>query len=320
MKFRTEYVAEPGVVRLDVEKAVTLLGSCFSENIGRLMQESMWDARINPTGVLFNPISISNAVETAFLSECGRSGEPPFKIERFGNRWISVDFSYLSESTRKQAEAEAAHRLDILRQTLKESWTLIVTFGTAWVFEDNETGRVVANCHKLPSQRFFRRRLSVSEIVETWKRCVSCLRKVNPELKIIFSVSPVRHLADGFVGNSLSKATLRLAIEELVGVFDNCCYFPSFEILTDDLRDYRFYADDMLHPSSAGEEYIWEKFQQTFLDKKNIDILGEGAKLWRRLNHRSLYPDSEEYKKFQESTHRLLNEFLASHPGMKSPR
>lgn len=311
MKFRTEYQAGSSLLRLDPEKGVCLLGSCFSDNIGGRMRRSLWNADVNPCGVLFNPMSISDMLNMAVVD----TDIDFFPIEEYNGRWISTAFSYLNCATAEEARREGGERLKRLRENIRTCDAMLITWGTAFVFEDVRTEKIVANCHKLPAKRFRRFRVEIGDIVACWKETIAKVRKINPGMKFVFTVSPVRHLADGLAGNSLSKATLRLAAERLVAETENADYFPSFEILTDDLRDYRFYAEDMVHPSAIAEEYIYEKFLETYVDARGRAMLTEGAKLFARLQHRPLNPDTDEHRRFVADTRRLLADFRRRHPG-----
>lgn len=257
------------------------MGSCFSINMGAKMQQSLWPATINPTGTLYNPASIANGIDLAL-------GRRKFSLEYDSQRelWFSFDFSTLFSSPGKvEAAAKMKQGVECLKNAIENAECAIITFGTAWVYEYES--QIVANCHKLPSALFNRRRLSMQEITRRWKDIIKELRDINEGLKVIFTVSPVRHLADTFEGNARSKAVLLLACEELAKI-ENCHYFPAFEILTDDLRDYRFYADDLLHPSATAESYIFEAFARTYLSPASIESLRKGEKEYKRLHHRPL--------------------------------
>lgn len=319
MRFRTEYTPTQARTPLSPQAPATLLGSCFAENITKRMRSCLWDAQ-NPFGVLFNPFSIARAVELALY-------EPdPAAIVR--NSIFESDgyfHSWLFDSGKSAPNADTAagcilNALDEFRRHLSASGALIITFGTAWCyFLADKEEYVVANCHKQPQKLFCRRRVSTSEITGLWSKLLTQLHQDYPELKIIFTVSPVRHLRDGFEGNARSKATLTLAVEELCQSRDYCIYFPAFEIMNDDLRDYRFYAEDLTHPSDIAVEYIWEKFKDTYLDDDGLKLLNEGEALTRRAMHRGLLPDSEGAIKFRNDTIGLIREFNESHPTMLTP-
>lgn len=322
MKFRTEYQAKPSDRLLDPEKSIVLIGSCFTDYIGERMRACRWRAYPNITGTLFNPSSIAKVLEVAAM------WNDPFNVikDSLANRdrlWMSwLTDTGCTRYSKGDTEESVFDRLFRLRELLKEAKTLIVTFGTAWIYELRERpGYVVANCHKFPSDTFVRRRLSVGEIVEEWELLLKLLAERYPDLRVIFTVSPVRHLKDGFEGNSRSKAILQLACEELCNRNKNVDYFPSFEIVNDDLRDYRFYASDLVHPSSEAVDYIWDKFQERYLSKESRALLAEGEKVTKRLNHRPIQHGNSELAQYMESLQeyeasKVYNEFISAHPTM----
>ena len=301
MRFRTEYkIEERKRFVLDPRRPVVLLGSCFADNISAKMKSCLWEAE-NPLGTLYNPLSIASALY-ACLGMAGGEDGMGFEESLFeaGGMWRSWLFdSKMSAETREDvvyAFGERCRRLDAL---LSRAEVLFVTFGTAWCYYIGE--RLVANCHKQPAAMFERRRLSVREIVDTWRDLMDRLRERYPRLQVVFTVSPVRHLKDGFEGNARSKAILQLAVEELCGGVssgarggevsqgvEGCYYFPAYEIVNDDLRDYRFYASDLVHPSEEAVEYIWEKFKEMYMDEKGVQRLKEGESISRGLGHRPL--------------------------------
>lgn len=289
MKFRTEYEAQPCEAQLDPEQPVVLMGSCFTDYIGERMRLCRWAAYPNPCGTLYNPASIANVISIA-IAKKGIFDIIKDSVVNNDPLWMS----WLSDSdcttySQSDTEERVFGRLSNLSDKLKGAQCLIVTFGTAWVYElRKRPGYIVSNCHKFPPKTFLRRRLSVSEIVNEWKEVLGKLAQLNPDLRVIFTVSPVRHLKDGFEGNSLSKAILRMACEEICGEHQNCDYFPAFEIVNDDLRDYRFYGPDMVHPSPTAVDYIWEKFQDRYLSKASRALLAEGEKVTKRLMHRPI--------------------------------
>lgn len=288
MKFRTEYKAERSDVLLNPDRGVMLLGSCFAENIVKRMVRCRWDA-VNPFGVLFNPLSIATAVNLALSPENEAKEEIEdsiFECDGIRHSWLFD--SGMSSRDKAVSETRIADALALFRDRIAKSEALFVTFGTAWCYFLNRTGVVAANCHKQPQSLFTRRRISIEEIAEVWTPLIEKLREINPSLEVIFTISPVRHLKDGFVENMRSKATLILAVEELCRRFDFCRYFPAYEILNDDLRDYRFYASDLAHPSDQAVDYIWEIFQETYLDPAGRQRLKEGEKLTRRSEHRPI--------------------------------
>ncbi|MDE5806509.1 MAG: GSCFA domain-containing protein, partial [Muribaculaceae bacterium] len=237
--------------------------------------------------------------------------------------WVSwLTDSGSTTYDRNDTKDRVFHRFLRLHNHLKGARTLIVTFGTAWVYELKERpGYIVSNCHKFPSDTFLRRRLTVKEITEEWNRLIKLLSNECPDLRIIFTVSPVRHLKDGFEGNSRSKAVLQLACEEICMANANAVYFPSFEIMNDDLRDYRFYASDLVHPSDTAVDYIWNKFQETFLTEASRKLLSEGEKITKRLNHRPIIHGNSQLAEYMASLEKskaseYYNAFISAHPTM----
>lgn len=318
MRFRTEYMAESSDVRLTPELPVLTVGSCFAENIAERMRESLWDV-CNPLGTLFNPVSIAEVIGLALRGD--ESGDEGKMMFRSGGVWHSWLFGTKFSSVSPQAlNGEIDNALGQFRKYLGISQALIVTLGTSnCYFLADGSEKVVANCHKMPAATFVRRRFSVAEIAEKWVNLCVALHSRYPALKIIFTVSPVRHLKDGFTENARSKATLMLAVEEICREREYCRYFPAYELLTDDLRDYRFYASDLVHPSAEGVEYIWEKFQETYLDPEGIALLKRGKDLNMRNRHRFLLPDALSSIEFARKTEEMTGEFIKSHPGMLWP-
>lgn len=293
MKFRTEYEAKPTSRLLDPKETAVLIGSCFTDYIGERMQLCRWQAHHNITGVLYNPASIANILTLA----CRPDNITDAVRDSLANRdnlWMTwLSNSECTANSRTETEQRISERLNSLREALAEAKTLIVTFGTAWIYELKERpGYVVSNCHKFPADTFTRRRLSVGEIVKEWKDLIALLSERYPDLRLILTVSPVRHLKDGFEGNSRSKAILQLACEEICVGNDSAEYFPSYEIMNDDLRDYRFYESDLVHPSAMAVDYIWQKFQDRYLSNESRAMLREGEKATKRLNHRPIVKTS----------------------------
>lgn len=322
MKFRTELNLSPSPFPLDPEKPVVLLGSCFTQSIGSRMRNSMWDARPNICGVLYNPLSIADTLERAISFDTAA----PMLADSITSR-DGLFMSWLTDSSATTySHAETLHRLNHSFHSLHDSLTaaqaLIVTFGTAWVYElASEPGHTVANCHKFPASTFLRRRLTVSEITERWQHTANLLRSLAPDIRIILTVSPIRHLKDGFEGNCRSKAILQLACEELCATLPDAEYFPSYEILTDDLRDYRFYASDLVHPSDEAVDYIWQKFTDRYLTPESRNLLAQGERITRALAHRPLIQSDCDTARLQAARYRAEalrrhDEFLRLHPGM----
>lgn len=315
MKFRTEIdlSRHDTSLRLDPLKMITAVGSCFSSNITVKMRESLWDAA-NPLGTLYNPASIASEIGLA-IDDASRD---KYRLFSSGTRWHTWNGDSSFSALNKDTVLDNLRRRDeIFRKRMEKSGALIITFGTAWCYYLNDlSGSPVANCHKMPGNIFVRRRLEVSEIVDIWRPLLDKIAEKYNDLPIIFTVSPVRHLRDGAAANSLSKSILRIATDTLCSEYPSCHYFPAFEIMMDDLRDYRFYASDMAHPSEEAIEYIWEKFKECYLREKFRNLLEEGRKLFRGLQHRSILETPEEREIRLKRLHQEISAFTRNHPGM----
>lgn len=290
MKFRTEIEPAPRSVRIGYDNRILTLGSCFAAHIAGRLAAAKFHVIENPSGILFNPLSIAAAIRNYALPA------PVFReeLEFDGEMWYH--FGFHGDFSAPTAD-EALRRMNAARQAgaaaLRTADRVILTFGTAWVYE--REGQIVANCHRRPAAEFTRRRLDVEEIVET---IAALLEGPLAGKQILLTVSPVRHLGDGLEGNAVSKAALRLAAEELKQQFRCVDYFPAFEILTDDLRDYRFYADDLVHPAPQAIAYVWEKFVQTALDDRARQLLPEVEAIVAAAAHRPRNPHGEAHRAF----------------------
>lgn len=289
MKFRTELTPATHAFSLNPEKPILLVGSCFASNIRSRMEDSLWRA-VNPFGTLYNPVSIINVLRLMLLDP---KAEVTFRKSLFSSpsgvrSWL-FDSGFAAE-TDSDAVCNFLEKRKVALDAFMAAEALVVTLGTSWVYSTDREGRdfVVSNCHKQPASLFRRRRLEISEIVAVWSDILKELHQLRPGLRVIFTVSPVRHLKDGFEGNMRSKAVLCLAVEKLCGAFDFVSYFPAYEIVNDDLRDYRFYASDLVHPSEECVNYIWEKFRASYLDDKGEALLKEGERLAKACAHRPL--------------------------------
>lgn len=286
IKFRTELRAESRQGTIDHGSRILLMGSCFSDEIGTRLTRSGFNAVVNPTGTLYNPMSIAAAIDRF----AGYGPLPEATVVFNGGLWHSMDHHTRFSSSDRSRLLEAVDRsVSDGAGALRAATHLIITFGSAYVYEFKDTGRIVGNCHKFPADRFVRRRLEVEEIAERWTVLAGRLLDEFPAMDIIFTVSPIRHLADGLHGNQLSKATLHLAVDRVVARFPGrVAYFPAYEALVDDLRDYRFYAEDLVHPSSVGVEYVYSLFASTYFTEKTREEAVAREKEFRRQNHRQL--------------------------------
>ena len=296
--FRTTIELTKSSHSISHKSNILLAGSCFADNMGTRLAERKFNIGINPFGVLYNPLSIS-AMLMRIVEGKPFTAESPELVEHNG-KWHSIlhhgDFS---RNTKEEL-------LDVINQSINESHervkkcdTVILTLGTAYAYIFNRTNDIAGNCHKLPAKEFTRRLLGIEEIVGSLSAAIDTYRRTNPEIRFIFTVSPIRHLRDGAHDNQKSKATLLLAIDRLVELYpDNAAYFPAYEILLDELRDYRFYADDMIHPSHVAVEYIWECFGKCYFNDDTHRLNKEIEDVVRAIGHRPFDADSEGYKTF----------------------
>jgi hypothetical protein len=289
-----------------------LFGSCFVENVGARMKDAKFDVDINPFGTLYNPLSISKAInslidEKVFTKEDLFLSEGTYKSFLHHSRFSSLS----EEETLKNINQSAKKGAERIRVADK----IIITFGSAYVYRLKESGEIVANCHKLPEREFDRRILSSDEITNEWSRTIERILEINPNVKLILTVSPIRHWRDGAHANQVSKATLLIAVDKIMREYGEITeYFPSYEIMMDELRDYRFYTEDMIHPSSLAIDYIWERFSETFVSKQSKEIMAQWEKILKMLSHRPLQPQSDSYKAFLSQTLLKMEQFRNKFP------
>ena len=295
MNFRTQVELPERETEIRHSERIMLFGSCFAENIGNLLKENKFRCDVNPFGVLYNPLSIANALNQILEGKEYREEDLFFS----GGLWHSwMHHSDFSAPSQEEALALVNSRLTKAKENLAKADWLVMTWGTAYVYIHQEMQKVVGNCHKQPDKTFRRLMLNAEAFVEECRDVLKKCREVNPNLKVLFTVSPIRHAKDGMHGNQLSKATLLLAIDEICRTCQNCLYFPSYEIVMDELRDYRFYSDDMIHLSSKAVEYIWECFSRCYFSKETQAIMKEWAEVKRALDHKPFRPNSDAYRAF----------------------
>ena len=286
MNFRTEIQIKKSAEKISLSQKVLLLGSCFAQNMQIKFADGGFEA-MHPFGAIYNPYSVANSFK--LIAENKAIAEESLFFQK--DKWNSYAFhsSYSSEEKNEAIRqmSEAITRAnDILNS---ENPIIIVTLGTSWVYELNETGEIVANCHHSAASSFTRRAMDVEEIIEVLTPICQTGKR------IIFTVSPVRHLKDGAHENQLSKSRLLLAVDKLVSQHPNCEYFPSYEIVLDELRDYRFFAEDMAHPTALAVDYIWERFSDAYFSDKTIEGIKNYEKIVKTEKHRPSNPESEQY-------------------------
>ena len=313
MQFTTPTDIQPLSRRIGHDARLLVMGSCFAEHMGTRLQQMKWRAVVNPFGVLYNPLSITEALGR--LIDAHRYGEDEL-VEFPDGGWSTwLHHSRYSHPDRRAALDAINNSMEAAAGMLAQADWLVLTLGTAWVYRLKEDGRVVGNCHKVPEREFVRQRLSVDEIVETFVALLDRLWSINPGARVLLTVSPVRHLKDGLHGNQLSKATLLLAVDELCRRMpERCVYFPAYEVLMDELRDYRFYAEDMAHPSKQAVDYVWERFVEHCTDEAAHTFMAEGSKVCRALEHRPFKPDSEQYRAFVRQNMLKIAELKEKYP------
>jgi hypothetical protein len=293
--FRTELQVFPAYPQISLQNPILLLGSCFSDNIGTLLKENKFTVLPNPFGVIYNPISIFNLLESSIL---GKPRLDDFFLQR-EEVWYHYDFhSEISTLKKEDLEKQILEKFKQVNHFFSFSNAttfLILTLGTAFVYELKGKEKIVANCHKMPSSLFEKRLLSPESIVKEFEKLYGILPK---NLHILLTVSPVRHIKDTIPLNSVSKSVLRLACHQIAEEFENVSYFPAYELMIDDLRDYRFYEADMLHPNSQAITYIFHKFVEMYLDASAQTFLKKWEKIYKSLQHKPFYPHTSAHQQF----------------------
>lgn len=304
MKFFTEVNPKPSPCKISHGDKILLAGSCFTENIGRRFERSGFEVCINPFGIAYNPLSICDCIKRVAKRELFVEEE----LVKIGDYWKSYSHHGDFRSENRQECLQMINTaLANAHGFLANARFVILTLGTAWIYSLKENGKLLANCHKLPSQLIDRSLCSIERGVSSLEEAFETCRSLNHSVQFILTISPIRHWREGYRDNMLSKSVLHLATEEFCRNTSSI-YFPSYEIMMDELRDYRFYADDMLHPGEKAENYIWEKFQQTFFSKETICLAGEFEKLDAMLSHRPFNPQSEQYKQHLQKAEKLKQE------------
>ncbi len=295
-RWRTEVKAGPSAHKINYSTPVFFIGSCFSDNMSEIMRQYKFPVKANPFGVLYNPYSI----QTALRLIMGHISMDESDLVHQNGLWHSfLHHGSFSNPDKDSLLAVTTRERDESRLFLQNAEFLFITLGTAWVYRFRKTGRIVANCHKIPEKEFQRFRLTVCDIVDEFDILIKSLLEFNPRLKIIFTISPVRHWKDGAVENQLSKSILTVSVHQLKDVFEQeVGYFPAYEIVMDDLRDYRFYNEDMVHPSKQAVEYVFDHFGQVFFTPETMKTMTLIKKIVTASKHRPLHSDDPGYKKF----------------------
>lgn len=310
MLFRTP--VEIPEYRFDInhQHQMISMGSCFAVHISQLLNDNKFRIQSNPTGIVYNPISIANSLSIILEKRFFKHGD----LFQHQGLWHSfAHHGAFSDPDTTKCLTKINTVIDQAHQALQTTNRLILTFGTSYVYRNKADGDIVANCHKLPANHFERTQLSIAEIVETLNPALQDCKQLNPNLEVILTVSPIRHIRDGAIENQRSKSTLLLAIHELAQQ-DYIHYFPAYEIMMDELRDYRFYADDMVHPSELAIDYILEKFSTTFFDKDTLALNSKIKKIRQAQAHRAFHPASNEHQQFLNNQIDQLQSLQQKHP------
>jgi len=314
VKLQTQLPLEIQSPLIDYSSKLVLLGSCFAENIAEKFSYYKFQNEVNPLGVLFHPIAILDLLTRAhennpysekdifFSNGCWQSFQSHSRLNSISQIEILDHLNKALKSTQDQ---------------LKNASHVILTFGTAWVYEHIQSKTIVANCHKQPQKEFEKSILSIDQLQDTFNSIISILKSFNPKVTVVFSISPVRHLKDGFVENNLSKAHLITALHSVINTTENTHYFPSYEFLMDELRDYRFYKQDMVHPNQIAIDYVWEKFQPIWIDADVNPIMQEVNQLQKGFAHKPFNPLAEEHAIFLSSLAKKAKAMESRFPFMK---
>jgi len=313
LTFRSEVFPDFFPEKISYNSKSIFIGSCFTEHIGKKMDNLKFPVLINPFGVIYNPASVSKSLEIMLN---------PYIFEEkhlmlFNEKWISLlHHGRFSDINSGEVLKVINSEIALAGEYLKQSAVIFITFGTAWVYKHKKTNQVVANCHKIPSSEFEHYLLTVSDIVETYGSLLTDLKNKFAHLKVVFTVSPVRHWKDGATNNQISKSILFVALHELMTQFDFVSYFPSYEIIMDDLRDYRFYADDLFHPNQLGIEYVWEKFKTCYLDTQALNLAEKVDKILKAIAHKPFYPKTKAYLNFLDGNILAIKQLISKYPGL----
>jgi hypothetical protein len=316
-KFHLQLPAIKTHFRIQYPDKSFLIGSCFTENMGAKMQHYLMDTFENPHGILFNPISVYNALVDC-LDKKTYSTSDLFCFNNIWNSWHH--HTRYSGVTQEEALFKINDSIEKAHHLLKNAHHLVITFGSSWLYqlttdaEYGETGLVVANNHKAPANWFVKRLMEPQELQSLLDKLILRLKKFNPSLHIIFTISPVRHLREGAIENNRSKAVLIQGVHAAVQMHDQVEYFPAYEYVIDDLRDYRFYAEDLVHPNYAATNYVWEKWVASYMDAATQELMHKINELQQAVAHKPFFKGSEAHQHFLEKTIHKVRELQKSFP------
>jgi hypothetical protein len=297
--FRTELLIEKSAHQVTLGDQFLTIGSCFSDAVGTRLTENKFNTLVNPVGILYNPHSIHKQLRTMLHNQ----SLPAHTYLQNNEVFLNYDFhSEFSSLNRNEIENKITDTISTSHDFLKKATWIFITYGSAWVYERNDTGEIVSNCHKMPASGFTKSLLSQKKVLESFDAFYRDLKASNPNCKIILTVSPVRHIKDTLQLNSVSKSVLRLACQSISETYSDAFYFPSYEIMLDDLRDYRFYKSDMIHPTEEAEEYIWNKFSDSYFDTSTKEFITKWNPIHTALQHKPFHHQSTAHQTFLAKT------------------
>ncbi len=315
MQFTTPIPISKSNFPIDYNSKIISLGSCFAENMAGKFDYFKFQNYVNPFGIIFNPVSIEKIVSRIVNQEKFTEKDIFFHNES----WHCFEVhSVLSHENKEEFLDNLNSILESTNNQITKTTHLIITYGTSWVYRNKTLNEVVANCHKVSQNQFEKELLSVEIIEKAIDNTIILIKKINPDCHFIFTISPVRHIKDGFVENQVSKAHLITAIYNFVTQnLSKCNYFPSYEIMMDELRDYRFYANDMLHPSQAAIDFIWIRFFENYVDEKEFVLMNQVCEIQRALKHRPFNPNSDNHQKFIDNLNQKINTLAQKIPHLQ---
>lgn len=312
MKFRTEVIIQNSIQKIGIEDRIFSVGSCFSTEISNLLKTGQLQTLNNPFGTIFNPYSLNTAIQKLHDSQFYQEED----LIAYDDQVISLDHhtsfnARFAHQTLEKINTQIEHGNLFLQQT---DW-VVITYGTSFIHEFLPKKKWVANCHKIPGKYFEKHLISQDDIQSAIRQTILNLNDIGKEnIQLLFTVSPVRHIKDGLVENQLSKAKLIAAIHEVLPEFQNCRYLPVYEMMMDDLRDYRFYKEDMIHPTSQAVSYIFEQFGNAFFSDETMDFIEENFKISRALEHQT---SDENHPKYQEFLQKINEQIAAQQKKVK---
>jgi len=314
MNFQTQIPFQKSDFPIDYTSKVMLLGSCFAENMAQKFEYFKFDTVVNPFGIIFNPVSL----EKLILRSIHKRYFTEIDIFYYNEAWHSYEVhSELSNPNKEEFLNTLNELIDSTSWHVEKSTHCVITLGTSWVYRYIESNEIVANCHKVPQKQFVKELLSIAQIETSLQNIIAEIHAINAKCNFVFTVSPVRHIKDGFVENNVSKAHLISALHSSNFQLPASGYFPSYEIMMDELRDYRFYAEDMLHPNQTAIDYIWIKFFENYINEKEFSMMNQVCEIQRALKHRPFNPNSESHKKFLENLNQKINTLVNTYPNFK---